>query len=333
MLELPTSLSPSRVEKFLSCPLAFRFATVEKLPERPSIHTTRGSLVHRALELAYARPAAERTPDAFRAALAVATHEFRAAPRRRRPRPRRRAAGDARRGVRASSSSATCAWRTRRPCGRSGSSCGCPHRSAALELRGVIDRLDLTRRRRARRRRLQDRPGPVAVVGAAQPVRRAVLRVPVRAGARPPTGRGPPAVPGHRRGHRGARRRRSRRASSRRGRRPSGRPSRSPCAPTTSGPARARCAPGAASRRWCPAFGGDPDRAAVEAPPRCRAHARRDGRRRDRRRRRAPPSPARPAPRRRRARPLGVRAGDRPLRPLGRHRPRAGARQPRRRHA
>ncbi len=80
MLEVPTSLSPSRVEKFLSCPLAFRFATVEKLPARPSIHTTRGSLVHRALELAYARPAAERTPDAFRAALAVAIHEFRALP-------------------------------------------------------------------------------------------------------------------------------------------------------------------------------------------------------------------------------------------------------------
>ncbi len=80
MLEVPTSLSPSRVEKFLSCPLAFRFATVEKLPERPSIHTTRGSLVHRALELAYARPAAARTPDAFRAALAVAILEFRALP-------------------------------------------------------------------------------------------------------------------------------------------------------------------------------------------------------------------------------------------------------------
>src|SRR5690349_7765505 len=80
VLEVPTSLSPSRVEKFLSCPLAFRFATVQKLPERASIHATRGSLVHRALELAYARPAAERTPDAFRAALAAATEEFHALP-------------------------------------------------------------------------------------------------------------------------------------------------------------------------------------------------------------------------------------------------------------
>ena len=80
VLEVPTSLSPSRVEKFLSCPLAFRFATVEKLPERPSIHTTRGSLVHRALELAYARPPAERTADAFRSALDVARREFHALP-------------------------------------------------------------------------------------------------------------------------------------------------------------------------------------------------------------------------------------------------------------
>jgi putative RecB family exonuclease len=76
VFEVPTSLSPSRVEKFTSCPLAFRFANIEKLPERPSIHATRGSLVHRALELAYARPAAERTRAAFLASLAVARHEF-----------------------------------------------------------------------------------------------------------------------------------------------------------------------------------------------------------------------------------------------------------------
>jgi putative RecB family exonuclease len=80
MFEVPTSLSPSRVEKFTSCPLAFRFASIEKLPERPSVHTTRGSLVHRALELGFARPAAERTADAFRASLAVARHEYQSVP-------------------------------------------------------------------------------------------------------------------------------------------------------------------------------------------------------------------------------------------------------------
>jgi putative RecB family exonuclease len=76
MFEVPTSLSPSRVEQFTSCPLAFRFSSIEKLPEAPGIHTTRGSLVHRALELAYARPAAERTPDVFRSSLATARAEF-----------------------------------------------------------------------------------------------------------------------------------------------------------------------------------------------------------------------------------------------------------------
>ena len=58
MFPVPTSLSPSRVESFLSCPMAFRFASIEKLPEPPSVHTTRGSLVHRALELLFTRPAA-----------------------------------------------------------------------------------------------------------------------------------------------------------------------------------------------------------------------------------------------------------------------------------
>ena len=80
MFEVPTSLSPSRVESFTSCPLAFRFASIEKLPEAPTIHATRGSLVHRALQLAYTRPPAERTPDLFRRSLATARDEFRDLP-------------------------------------------------------------------------------------------------------------------------------------------------------------------------------------------------------------------------------------------------------------
>ncbi len=76
MFEVPTSLSPSRVEQFTSCPLAFRFSSIEKLPEAPGIHTTRGSLVHRALELAFTRPAVERTPDLFRSTLATARAEY-----------------------------------------------------------------------------------------------------------------------------------------------------------------------------------------------------------------------------------------------------------------
>ncbi|MET0146909.1 MAG: PD-(D/E)XK nuclease family protein [Ilumatobacteraceae bacterium] len=76
MFEVPTSLSPSRVEQFTSCPMAFRFSSIEKLPDLPTIHTTRGSLVHRALELAYTHPADDRGPDVFRTALAEARVEF-----------------------------------------------------------------------------------------------------------------------------------------------------------------------------------------------------------------------------------------------------------------
>ena len=79
MFEVPTSLSPSRVEQFTSCPLAFRFASIERLPERPSIHATRGSLVHRALELAYMRPADERVPAAFEQALTAAREDWKKA--------------------------------------------------------------------------------------------------------------------------------------------------------------------------------------------------------------------------------------------------------------
>jgi putative RecB family exonuclease len=62
-LPLPTGLSPSKVESFTSCPLAFRFTAIDRLPEPPSIWTSKGTLVHRALELLYAAPPAERTVE------------------------------------------------------------------------------------------------------------------------------------------------------------------------------------------------------------------------------------------------------------------------------
>jgi putative RecB family exonuclease len=74
---VPVNLSPSRVEAFTSCPLAFRFASIEKLPEPPRPHTTKGSLVHRALELLFAdHQSAQRTRAAGMAALARATAEY-----------------------------------------------------------------------------------------------------------------------------------------------------------------------------------------------------------------------------------------------------------------
>jgi putative RecB family exonuclease len=77
---VPTSLSPSRVESFLSCPLAFRFSSIEKLPDLPSVAATRGSLVHRALELLFLHPAPERTAAALDAAIEAAIVEYRDEP-------------------------------------------------------------------------------------------------------------------------------------------------------------------------------------------------------------------------------------------------------------
>jgi putative RecB family exonuclease len=77
---VPTSLSPSRVESFLSCPLAFRFTSIQRLPDPPTQATTRGSLVHRALELLFLLPPAERTPRALDHCVADAIAEYQADP-------------------------------------------------------------------------------------------------------------------------------------------------------------------------------------------------------------------------------------------------------------
>ncbi len=76
MYPVPTSMSPSRVEAFTACPMAFRFASIEKLPEPPSAHMTKGSLVHRVLELLYMQPAAARTLQAAGLAFDQAVAEY-----------------------------------------------------------------------------------------------------------------------------------------------------------------------------------------------------------------------------------------------------------------
>jgi putative RecB family exonuclease len=77
---VPTSLSPSRVEAFLSCPLAFRFASIEKLPDPPTVATTKGSLVHRALELLFIAPPDDRTPARLDRCIDDAIAEYRVHP-------------------------------------------------------------------------------------------------------------------------------------------------------------------------------------------------------------------------------------------------------------
>ena len=63
---------------FTSCPLAFRFSYLERLPEPPSAPASKGSLVHLALQHLMWRPAEERTLDAAIADLARARAEFEA---------------------------------------------------------------------------------------------------------------------------------------------------------------------------------------------------------------------------------------------------------------
>jgi putative RecB family exonuclease len=58
------SLSPSRAADFKTCPLLFRFRTIDKLPERATTDQVRGTLVHAVLESLFDLPAAERTPAA-----------------------------------------------------------------------------------------------------------------------------------------------------------------------------------------------------------------------------------------------------------------------------
>ena len=61
------SLSPSRAADFMTCPLLFRFRTIDRLPEPPSHAATRGTLVHAVLERLFDLPAVQRTPEQARA--------------------------------------------------------------------------------------------------------------------------------------------------------------------------------------------------------------------------------------------------------------------------
>jgi putative RecB family exonuclease len=56
------SLSPSRAGDFMTCPLLFRFRTVDHLPEPFSPDAVRGTVVHKVLEDLFDLPAPERTP-------------------------------------------------------------------------------------------------------------------------------------------------------------------------------------------------------------------------------------------------------------------------------
>jgi putative RecB family exonuclease len=71
------SLSPSRAADFKTCPLLYRFRTIDRLPEKKSRAAVRGTLVHSVLEKLYDLPQSQRTPDAARGLVAPAWEELR----------------------------------------------------------------------------------------------------------------------------------------------------------------------------------------------------------------------------------------------------------------
>jgi len=57
----PRSLSPSRAQEFLNCPLKYRLRTIDAIPEDPSPAAIRGTLIHRVLEQLFSLDAADRS--------------------------------------------------------------------------------------------------------------------------------------------------------------------------------------------------------------------------------------------------------------------------------
>ncbi len=62
-VEVVGSLSPSRAGDFMTCPLLYRFRTIDRLPEESSPAAARGTVVHKVLEDLFDLPAAHRTPE------------------------------------------------------------------------------------------------------------------------------------------------------------------------------------------------------------------------------------------------------------------------------
>ncbi len=57
------SLSPSRASDFKTCPLLYRFRAIDRLPQKPTVATARGTLVHAVLERLFDVAPGERTVE------------------------------------------------------------------------------------------------------------------------------------------------------------------------------------------------------------------------------------------------------------------------------
>lgn len=76
-LDVPATISPSKVSAFKDCALAFRFSVIDRLPEPASAAAVRGTLVHRALEQLYCAEPRERSLAMALSALADAMEQAR----------------------------------------------------------------------------------------------------------------------------------------------------------------------------------------------------------------------------------------------------------------
>lgn len=63
MYEPPTTISPSRLQSFLSCPLKFKFQSLDGLQSAPTLPAIRGSILHLALEYLFHYEPEERTRE------------------------------------------------------------------------------------------------------------------------------------------------------------------------------------------------------------------------------------------------------------------------------
>src|ERR1700690_4284340 len=76
-LPLPDTLTPSKIGSFVSCPLAFRYAYIDRLPQPSATYLVKGTLVHRALQMLYSQgPIAHRTVPHGQEALTAAWQEM-----------------------------------------------------------------------------------------------------------------------------------------------------------------------------------------------------------------------------------------------------------------
>lgn len=56
---LPSTLTPSKLGKFVSCPLAFRYSYIDRIPEPTTTYQLRGTILHRVLQMLFGSGSAE----------------------------------------------------------------------------------------------------------------------------------------------------------------------------------------------------------------------------------------------------------------------------------